>query len=253
MCEGSTKLRTPAPNRRMQFESKWIKVREINTHYLIGGEGPPLVLIHGGGAASAESDWESNLEFLAHHYRVYAPDLVGYGKSDKPRLDYTTRFFNKFFDDYMTAMGLERTNLLGHSLGGGVALAYALNHPDRVEKLVLVDSAGLTNELGLVGKLLHPIFTRVARLKGDHVYVSLMTGGSQREPSELFTERLHELKAPTLIVWGEWDGYIPVKLAYLAHERIKDSKLHVFENCWHDPQRRKPGEFNRLVLDFLKQ
>jgi len=237
----------------MQFESKWIKVKDINTHYLVGGDGPPLVLVHGGGAAGAESDWEANLESLAQYYRIYAPDLVGYGKSDKPRLDYTTRFFNRFFDDYMSAVGLERASLLGHSLGGGVALAYALNHPDRVDKLIIVDSAGLSNELGFMGRVLVPLFARVSRMRGDYVHASLMTGGSQREPSELFTERLHEIRVPTLIVWGEWDGYLPVKWAYLAHERIKDSRLHIFEKCWHDPRRKNPDEFNRLVLDFLEQ
>lgn len=237
----------------MEFESRWIRVGDINTHYVVGGEGPPLVLVHGGGATGGWGEWGSLLERLAGHFRVYAPDLAGYGRSDKPRANYTTRFFTGFFDAYMEAMALGRASLIGHSLGGGVSLAYALNHPERVEKLVLVDSSGLSNELGLMGRLLIPLFTRIARIRRDHVYVSLMTGGTDREPGEVYMDRLHELRVPTLIMWGEWDGYLPVKWARLAHRRIPNSELCVFERCWHAPQKQRPEEFIRIVLDFLER
>lgn len=236
----------------MEFESKWITVGGINTHYVVGGEGLPLVLVHGGGATGGWGEWGSLPARLAAHFRVYAPDLAGYGRSDRPRVDYTTRFFTAFFDAYMEAMALGRASLIGHSLGGGVSLAYALNHPERVEKLVLVDSSGLSNELGLAGRLLIPLFTRIARIRRDQVYVSLMTGGVRREPGEVYMDRLGELRAPTLIIWGEWDGYLPVKWARLAHQRIPGSRLCVFRRCWHAPQKQRPEEFGRIVLDFLK-
>ncbi len=244
---------SPVPVRTMELESKWIEVKGVNTHYVVGGEGLPLVLVHGGGATGGWGEWGPFLERFARDFRVYAPDLVGFGRSDKPPANYTTRFFAEFFDAYMEAMALGRVNLIGHSLGGGVSLAYALNHPERVEKLILVDSSGLSNELGLMGRVLIPLFTRIARIRRDHVYVSLMTGGKEREPGEIYWDRLPELQVPTLLVWGEWDGYLPVRWARMAHERIPNSELCVFERCWHAPQKQRPEAFARVVLDFLKR
>ncbi|PIU55007.1 MAG: hypothetical protein COS88_05870 [Chloroflexi bacterium CG07_land_8_20_14_0_80_51_10] len=232
-------------------ESRWVKVGEINTHYLMGGEGASLVLLHGG-ASGAEDEWGPNLEPLAQHHRIYAPDMVGYGKSDKPRLRYTPSLFSDFFENFMEALNLENASIMGHSLGGGIALAFTLNHPKKVDKLILVDSAGLAEKLGLLGRLLVPIFAIKAKLRKDETYLSLMRDGG-KEPGDVFLDRLPEITAPTLILWGEWDGYLPVKLAYQAHERLRDSQLHVFKRCWHAPQRERTEEFNQLVLDFLRE
>ena len=79
------------------LESNWIKVDGISTRYLVSGEGPPLILIAGGGAVTAEKEWAPNLSALAEQQTVYAPDLAGYGKTDNPKVAYTHRFFNSFF------------------------------------------------------------------------------------------------------------------------------------------------------------
>ena len=236
-----------------KIESKWIKVGDINTHYLVGGEGSPLVVVGGGGAADAEKDWTSNLEPLAQHYRIYAPDMVGYGKSDKPRVDYTQRLFITFLEDFTATLGLEHISLIGHSLGGGISLAFTLNNPQKVEKLVLINVSGLSNDLTPWGKLLIGIIKMVAKLKKDETCQSLMIGGSNREWHEVFMDRLSEIEAPTLICWSEKDRYMSVKLAYQAHERLKKSQLHVFRGGAHAPHRTRAREFNQLVLDFLRQ
>lgn len=232
----------------MDFESMWLTVGDIDTHYIVGGEGSPLVLVHGGGGAGAKSDWERNLHTLARRHRVYAPDMIGFGRTDKPRITYTVRTFIQFFDDFMTALGLDRPILLGHSLGGGVVLAYTLNNPDKVDRLILADSAFITEDVGLMGRFLIRLFTLSARLRRDHVYTSLMTSG---EASEVLLHRLPEIQVPTLILWGHRDSYLPVRAAYQAHERIKDSRLHIFKRCGHSPHRQRPDEFNTAVLDFL--
>lgn len=234
----------------MQIQDKWVRVGEINTHYLEGGKGPRLVLIHGG-ASCADNEWVYNLEPLAQHHRIYVPDLVGFGKTDKPRVDYTFKLFSSFFEDFMNALDLRRASLAGHSLGGGIALGFTLTHPDRVEKLIIVDSNGLAEDIAFVGKLLIPFFTLKAKLKNDETYLSMLR--NKKENTVSLLDRLPETTTPTLIVWGEWDGYMPVKLAYKAHMLIKNSRLCVFKRCWHAPQRSNPGEFNRLVLDFLRQ
>lgn len=235
------------------FESKWVKVGDINTHCLTGGEGPPLVLIHGAGVASNNNEWNANIEALARHYRVYVPDLVGYGRSDKPRVSYHLSLLNDFFRDWSNTMGLEQASLIGHSLGGAIALDFTLKNPQRVKHLILVDSAGLSHELGTLGKILFSLFTNIARIRRDHVYLSLMTGGNNGKPVEIYMDRLGEIKSPALILWGGWDGYVPPKLAHEAHKRLQNSRLHIFPRCWHAPQRQRAREFNRIVLDFLRQ
>lgn len=230
--------------------SRWVKVGEINTHYLVGGEGSPLILIHGG-ASCAVDEWGHNLESLAQYYRIYAPDLVGFGKTDRPRVNYTFELFSSFFVEFLNALNLKSVSLMGHSLGGGIALGFALRQPDRVEKLILVDSAGFAEDFALVGKLLSPFLTLKAKLRNDETYLSMLRNRMRSKVS--FLDRLPEITTPTLIVWGELDGYLPVKLAHKAHLLIKNSQLCVFKRCWHAPQREKPEEFNRTVLDFLRQ
>ena len=231
-----------------EAESKFIKVRGLNTHYLVGGEGPPLILIHGV-ATTAEEAWAYNLQPLTQHYHVYAPDLVGHGQSDKPKVDYTQSFFATFFEDFVRALGLKRVSLIGHSLGGEIAIAFTLNHPDKVQKLVLIDSAGVEEGVALPGRVLLPLFTMEARLRKDETYLSMVR--NKDKDSLVFHNRLSEIQVPTLIVWAKGDGYLSVKLAYEAHSLIKNSRLYIFEHSWHAPHKEHPEEFNRLVLDFL--
>lgn len=230
------------------MEGRWIRVGEINTHYLVGGEGSPLVLIYGGGSC-AEEEWAPNLPSLAQHHRIYAPDLVGYGKTDKPSLDYDLPVLSSFFEDFMNALDLKRASLLGHSLGGGAALAYALKHPERVHKLVLVDSVGFGEGGTLLGYLLILILTIRAKLRHDELYPCLVRNRALYKTFPV--DELRELPTSTLIVWGERDHYLSLKLAQKGHSLIKDSRLCVFKGCRHVPQRERPEEFNRLVLDFL--
>src|SRR5437899_3776020 len=124
------------------FESRTVTVDGINIHYVCGGSGPPLVLVHGLGS-SAAVEFYYNLEPLAAHHRVLAIDLPGFGKSDKPVLKYTIDLFVKAVRDLMASEGLERAAVMGVSMGGRVALGLALDSPEMVERLVLVDALGV--------------------------------------------------------------------------------------------------------------
>src|SRR5713101_2304133 len=124
------------------FESRTITLDGINIHYVCGGSGPPLVLVHGLGS-SAAVEFYYNLEPLAAHHRVLAIDLPGFGKSEKPTLQYTIELFVKAVRDLMTSEGLERAAVMGVSMGGRVALGLALDSPQLVERLVLVDALGV--------------------------------------------------------------------------------------------------------------
>src|SRR2546422_2372482 len=124
------------------FDSRTVAIDGVNIHYVRGGSGSRLALVHGLGS-SAAVEFYFNLEPLAANHRVVAIDLPGFGHSDKPVLEYTIELFVKAVRDVMTSEGLERAAVMGVSMGGRVALGLALESPDLVERLVLVDALGV--------------------------------------------------------------------------------------------------------------
>ena len=130
-----------------------VEPRELTLHghrvsYRAAGSGPLLVLIHG--IAGSSATWAEVLPWLAEHYTVVAPDLLGHGDSAKPRTDYSLGAYASAVRDLLGVLGHERGSIVGHSLGGGVAMQFAYQFPERCERLVLVSSGGLGHELHLV-------------------------------------------------------------------------------------------------------
>jgi pimeloyl-ACP methyl ester carboxylesterase len=140
------------------LSTRWVDVNGIRVHCLTAGDADsPLMLLHGGGIDSASFTYEHLIWPLATGgHRVIAPDWPGYGQSDRPNLDYTLGFYVDFLERIMAALSLERASLVGISMGGGAALGFALRSPQRVEKLVLVDSYGLGSRVpwGRLGYLM---------------------------------------------------------------------------------------------------
>lgn len=278
------------------MHSNWIQVDALRIHYLqAGSEGAPLLLLHGGGIDSAMLSWQECIGPLSAQHRVIAPDLPGYGESDKPDVAYTLDYYVDFVRRLLDAFDLPKVSLAGLSLGGGCALSFALRYPSRVDRLVLVDAYGIfshnvQHKLGyLYSKTpLNELSYRLFGMSRDLVRWSLLAGliyDAKRLSPDLveevyqqarrpdagkafisfqrheilwqglhsdFTQRLHELTVPTLIIHGAQDSAVPVAWARRAHERIQGSQLAVLEGCRHWPQREKPEEFTRLVLDFLE-
>lgn len=273
-------------------EDRYVKVGETNTRYWVTGQGSPLLLIHGLGASC--DYWRYNIRAFSQGYQVYALDLPGFGRSDKRIDDYSLHFAGEFVAAFLDAQGVDRASLVGNSLGGAVSLQFAVQHPHRLEKLVLVSSGGLGRELPLSFRLLTiPLLgesmawawgTRVgtrltlrsivydpqvikdefvnemaelARLPGakEMLLSVARTGinlrGQNMKLLEPLLRRVPEIEAPTLIIWGAQDPIIPVAHAHIAHQMIRNSRLHIFDRCGHMPQIEKPEEFNRLVLEFL--
>lgn len=277
-------------NPAMAVENNCIQMGGIRVRYLAaGGSGPPLVLVHGLGASA--DIWKDNIEELAVSHRVYAPDLVGFGYTDKPDIRYSPLDFLAFLGDFTTALGLEKTSMAGLSLGGGITLLYALDCPERVDRLVLVDSAGLGREMTLplrIGSIPLPLHwfkaprpvlralmkrlvynpdvitdglvdlycDMLARPEARRTVFRVLgsvanLAGAKREALALTRDRLDTIKAPTLIVWGKDDHILPPDHGIYAEQQIPGSRLHVFGRCGHMPNLEKPREFNELVLKFL--
>jgi pimeloyl-ACP methyl ester carboxylesterase len=134
--------------RRRRVEPREITLHGHRVSYRTAGSGPLLVLIHG--IAGSSATWEEVLPALAERYTVVAPDLLGHGLSAKPRTDYSLGAYASGIRDLLGVLGYERGTIVGHSLGGGVAMQFAYQFPERCERMVLVSSGGLGHELHLL-------------------------------------------------------------------------------------------------------
>jgi pimeloyl-ACP methyl ester carboxylesterase len=129
-----------------------IKIGTVNTRYWMEGDGSPVILIHG--ISNSIEDWLLNFNVLAEQHRVYALDMIGHGRTDKPlSASYQMPDLARFLKDFMDAIHIPSAHLIGHSLGGAIALTTALNYPTYANKLILVDSAGLAHEVSIILRL----------------------------------------------------------------------------------------------------
>lgn len=258
-----------------KIQSRKIEVEGRNVHYYQAGQGEPLMVIHGGGGDART--WLENIEMLSKKYSVYAPDLPGYGNSQPLEGNYYIPELTDFVDSFSNSIGLERFNLAGHSLGGGVALNYALKFPHKINKLVLVSSLCLGREIALWVRLLSiPAFVKsigavvlavfkcikwlVKLLISPVEFVmpfspaSVILGGSIttiKEQTLVLANRLSEIVMPTLLVWGGRDPIVPVRHAYAAAEVIPDCQLEIFEKRGHNVHRDELHQFSRIITGFL--
>lgn len=151
--------------------------------YRIAGEGPAILLIHGIGDSSAT--WVDLIPGLARRYTVVAPDLLGHGDSDKPRADYSVATYANGMRDLLGVLGIDRATLVGHSLGGGVAMQFAYQFPERTERLVLVSAGG-------VGPEVNPVL-RAVSLPGADLLLSMLALPGMRRGTGLFAELMRRL------------------------------------------------------------
>ena len=257
------------------MQSKRIKLGSLNIRYFSGGQGEPLVIIHGGGDGARA--WLKSSEELSKYYSVYIPDLPGFGHSQSANDKFHLPEYVAFIEDFTHALGIESFHLVGHSIGGGIALHYALKSPQKVKGLVLVSSWCLGIEAALWVRLLsHPALCRslgeasIAVLKGVKWLARLFyapfrfanpvtrvkmdvgkTMITLRGQTTVLQDRLCELTMPTLLVWGSGDRIVPASHAYVAAELIPDCQLHIFEGCGHSVYKQRAGEFSQLLANFL--
>lgn len=260
-------------------QERSVTVFGAKINYVEAGDAakPKVILLHGLGGSLA--NWATNTGALAQSYHVIALDQVGFGKSDKPNLKYRVGTYVDFLDKFMAELKIEKASLVGNSMGGWVAGLMAIRYPNRVEKIVLADAAGIVpeniseaqiyqlnnstrDEIRTNMKLIfaNPVLQNNEALVDQFMTARVMAndGGtinslieSIKRKEDFLNTRLAEIKKPTLIIWGKQDGLLPVADAYTLNKGITGSELVVFDQCGHVPQFEKSSDFNKKVLEFL--
>jgi 4,5:9,10-diseco-3-hydroxy-5,9,17-trioxoandrosta-1(10),2-diene-4-oate hydrolase len=266
----------------------------MKLHHLDQGEGPAVVLLHGGGpGASGLSNFAPNVRAFAERFRTIVVDQPGFGKSDKPPVkgNYFT-FAAVALAGLLDEIGVERAHLVGNSLGGGTAVRFALNYPDRAGRLVLMGPGGLslnvfspdpTEGVKRLAEFAAPpgpslekmsAFLRTLvfdqRLITDELVreryeaasdpealtAMASMGASFFDPAYfedgMLWREAHRLRQRVLLIWGREDRVNPVDGALVAMKMIRRAQLHVFGGCGHWAQLEKMEEFNRLAIAFLE-
>lgn len=260
-------------------QEKSVTVFGAKINYIQTGDTakPKVILLHGLGGSIA--NWSLNTTAIAQNYHVIALDQVGFGRSDKPALKYRLGTYVDFLDKFMSELKIEKASLVGNSMGGWVAGLMAIKYPNRVEKIVLADAAGLVpatfseaqvyqlnnstrDEIRANMKLIFasPVLQN-NELLVDQFMTARVTAGdggtinslieSIKRREDTLNDRLAEIKKPTLIIWGKQDGLLPVADAYTFNKGISGSELVIFDQCGHVPQFEKAADFNKAVLAFL--
>lgn len=230
-------------------ETLTLKVGDDNIFLRKAGKGPPVLLLHGGACDS--SDWGETMVPLSDSHTFYAPDLVGYGLSDRNRDAYYLSDFTDSTVGIIRALNLDSPLVIvGHSLGGRVALDIALNYPDKVRKLALIDTTGFSR-LARWGSFLGTMAYLIRRaLRRPQPYPRFMMENGA-VPDWVCLDRLPEIKIPTLIVWNRRDPYYTVKGALRAKELMPQAQLEIMPRYGHAPHRTDRDSFNRLLAAFL--
>lgn len=256
---------------------KEISIYGQKIHYIEAGSGPNLILLHGLGGSSQV--WQFNIGPLAEKYHVFVPDQIGFGKSDKPLVNYRIRTYVDFLDQFCKQLMITRPTLIGNSMGGWIAAIYAATYPDRVDKLVLADAAGYAPPKDFDTRAffgLNPTTREEMKLLSAKVFynkaflsdaaidqaMAARLGAGDGYTIKSITESIirgedyldnivTKIKSPTLIVWGREDGLVPLSEGERFHKDIAGSTMIVFDQCAHVPNIEKAGEFNAAVIKFL--
>lgn len=256
------------------FHSEHVRVGPYRVHYFVGGKGTPMVLIHGMGARS--EDWTPEMPVYAKNgFRVYAIDLLGCGRTDRPNVAYTIGQQVDLIQGFLTAVHVEKADVVGWSMGGWVALEFALQHPDRVNRLVAMDSAGLKFKTELSPDILEPnsvpqlkrleavLMARQYYIPGfvqrdllrtmerNRTVVHRTMKSLLREEGD-FAGRLGQLQMPLLLIWGQKDELIPPSVGMQMHKAIPQSVLEQYAGCGHMGPAICSDRIVPRVIEFLR-
>lgn len=259
-------------------EQREVTIGTIKTTYLLCGNGEPVIFLHGAGAGAVT--WYPSIHTISKNFKVVAPDIVGYGESDKPDAPYNRPYFSKWLKDFLKELKISKAHIVGLSQGGAIALQFAIDNPEMVDKLVLVDAAGLGAKVSfwpLIGMLwmnsfpsamsnrfnssyiLHKPINRDPNHIDYSIYVLKSKGGKKAfkqgrgtAVSKIPEELLKQIENETLIIWGKDDKLFSVEYGEAAAKIIPNAKLHIIQDAGHLPLMDQPEIFNKILDDFLK-
>jgi pimeloyl-ACP methyl ester carboxylesterase len=256
--------------------SRYAQAGPFELRYLEAGSGPPLVLVHGL-ASNALQDWGRLVAPLARRYHVYAPDLPGFGRSERPKgADYSIPMQVEALRAFLAAVGVSRARVAGISMGGWIVARLAGEHPELVERLVVVAPAGMRpddnapipaevllprDEAGvrrLIATIRHkppasPSFLvrdiLAERLREEWIVRRALE--SMRPGKDWLNGTLARAQMPVLIVWGKQDALLPLAYAAPLQAEFKHATLRVLDGCGHVPMADCPQEFDAVMTAFL--
>ncbi|MDT5012356.1 MAG: 2-hydroxymuconate-semialdehyde hydrolase [Mycobacterium sp.] len=256
----------------------------IRTHYLEAGSGHPVVMLHGSGpGVSATANWQNNIGTLAKDFRVLAPDIVGFGDTERPAdVVYSLRTWTDHVWAFLDALGIESASIVGNSLGGRIAMQMATDQPDRITKMVLMGAPGIGMTLteGLAAlrayrpspdamrDLLRNYFAVDPTMITDDLvrirYEASVANGAFEAYQAIFQDPRHKgselgiteeevraIRIPTLLVHGREDKVVPLAVSVTMLGLFPNADLHVFSACGHWTQIERAQEFSALVANYL--
>jgi pimeloyl-ACP methyl ester carboxylesterase len=240
-----------------RLERRQAKVGPATIAYEVAGSGPPVVLVHG--LSGSSRWWRRNIGALTPHRRVYVVDLIGFGAS-RARQRFALAEAPGLLVRWMDQLELERASLVGHSMGGLIVAELAADAPERVDRLVLVDPAALpldtrliTHALSLLRELrtISPSFLPV--LIADALRAGPLTLWRAANALMLadLRPKLAQIRAPTLVIWGEHDALVPIAFAQQLAKYLRYEELAVIKGAGHVPMWDRPQPFNRVLTEFL--
>lgn len=265
--------------------SRFMELDGMDVHYRIEGSGKPLVLVHG--TAASLHTWDAWTDILKDSFQIIRMDIPAFGLTGPNATgDYSSDYYVGFLEQFLNQLNIDHFYLAGNSLGGRVAWNYASAYPGQVDKLILLDAAGIPHkgEMPMVFKLArNPVFSFLLKnvlprsfieknlkevyFDDDKISIELINryhdlalreGNRQafidraNIDFEDETDELLNISCPTLILWGKHDHWVQLEDAHVFEKKIKGSKLIVYENAGHVPMEEIPVESAKDVRQFLE-
>ncbi len=263
------------------MEERWANLNGLKIRYLEAGRPSDrhILFIHGLG--SSADRWLNIPDTLSENFHTIALDLPGFGKSDKPTINYTIENFRKTIVHFINSLKINKTSIVGHSLGGYIAAEVAIQNSNQVESLVLIDSSGMLKEptplleeylkvamnptkdkvrkvleqmvadpKRVPTKLVESFISRINSPNAKYAFKSTLENSAN---TQIGLDRLKLIEnIPTLILWGIQDKVIPIQHSKIFKEAIKNSQIEIIQDAGHAPFAEKPDQVSEILRNFLK-